>query len=561
MTAASVPDPATAAGKPKKPTREETAQNEVGHTDVGPTTARVLTIAFLALIVLVPLLDCVAQVRTGGLNDVRALDLVRSPPALSDFTVPIHRVAAAEKNPFRDHESAVEKTSLIRTACQSYIQELLTGALHGGTSTVVMGEADWLFYRAGVDYVAFPGFLDGAQHRMLHRLRPDPRPAVLRMAKDCRAAGVRLVLLPIPDKAQIHPGKIASGFRDGQPLDNPDFPRLVAEMRTAGVEVIDVAPLMRGLAATGPAYLRQDTHWTPATMEVVATAVATQLALPATAAPRAWTSTPRRSSRLGDLADMLKLPAGQTIFRPQEVEIRPVADDAGRPFSPTAGAEVLLLGDSFTNIYGDRPRQTAADGALGWGESAGFAARLAYHLKHDLDVIAINGSGANGTRRELAKRPGQLAGTALVIWQFSARDLATADWDVIPLARTAVPASVPTSAAGAIELSVRLTTVSAVKQPGSVPYTEALTTVKATVMAVTGGTYTQAEVLLVAACMEANKLTDFARLRAGALISVRLVPWTQVQARQGTKNTYDDTDEVDLARWWVASWSQSSLPP
>jgi hypothetical protein len=237
------------------------------------------------------------------------------------------------------------------------------------------------------------------------------------------------------------------------------------------------------------------------------------------------------------------------------VEIQEVSDASGRLWAPSPKAEVLLLGDSFSNIYGDRQGQDPHAGALGWGVSAGLPARLAARLGRDVDVIAMNGAGANGTRRELAKRPGQLAGTSIVIWQFSVRDLAVADWEVIPLSlRKSLPAS--SGAGPGVEMTVRLTAVSTVKQPGSVPYTEALTTLKGTVIEVSSGTYAQAEVLLVASCMEGNRLLDIARVRSGDTIHVHLRPWEQVAAQQGTKNTYDETDEFELARWWVDTWSR-----
>lgn len=537
--------------KPRKPTREEIALVEVGRTDMGPRTARALVLAFLALIVVVPLIDGILQIRRGGLAEVRALDLVRSPPSIAEFTFPIHKVAVEERNPFHAFEADVENASAIRTAFQGRLQALFTGVLRGGNSKVVIGADGWLFFRDGIDYVTAPGFLDGSWHQIRRRLQPDPRPAILAFAKDCAAAGARLVLLPIPDKAQIHPGRISSRYRDGDELDNPHFARFVAELRAAGVAVIECAPLLRARARTGEAYLRQDTHWTPESMDAVAALAAAELALAPPDAPRGWREETRRVSRLGDLVGTLKLPAGHGLFQPQEVAIRPVADAAGRAFAPVADAPVLLLGDSFTNIYGDRPGQGEKDGALGWGESAGFAARLAFHLQRDLDVVAINGQGATGVRRELAKR--KLAAPQVVLWQFSARDLAVANWDVIPVGRRTAAAQTQ-AAPAAIELTVSLSITSAVKQPGSVPYTEALTTVKARVVSVDAGAYTLPEVLLVASCMESNRLTDFARLRPGDTIRVRLVPWERVAAQHGTKNTYDETEEFDLDRWWVESW-------
>jgi len=85
------------------------------------------------------------------------------------------------------------------------------------------------------------------------------------------------------------------------------------------------------------------------------------------------------------------------------------------------------LGDSFTNIY--------SDPSLKWGESAGLAEHLAYHLQTGVDVIALNDGGVNGCRQQLARRPAMLAGKRLVIWQFATRDftLKAGEWKKIPV--------------------------------------------------------------------------------------------------------------------------------
>ena len=92
-------------------------------------------------------------------------------------------------------------------------------------------------------------------------------------------------------------------------------------------------------------------------------------------------------------------------------------------------ADILLLGDSFSNIY-SLP-------ALNWGLSAGFAEQLSYHLQRPLDRISFNDNGSYATRRELARRlaTGQnpLEDKKVVIWEFTARELAQGDWKKISI--------------------------------------------------------------------------------------------------------------------------------
>jgi hypothetical protein len=535
--------------KSKKLSREEIALIEVGQTDIGRGTALALVAAFLLLIVAVPVIEIATQVRAArrsGATTAAALaglphfSLVRQPPRPTDFTFPVHRQSVAERNPLHDAEHAIEDASLPRKAVQARLQAALTGAMRAGNSKVVIGEGDWLFYRPGIDYLAGPGFLSEASRRIAPRRDPDPRPAIREFAATCAAAGIRLVLLPMSDKAMVHPEKLARGPHP--PLDNPDYAAFAAGLATDGIEVWSPRELLAGLASGGEAYLRQDTHWTPPTMDAVAAALAAHLALPAPARPRAWTSAPRTVSRVGDLVDTLKLPAGQDVFAPQAVTIEPVSDEAGEPWRPSRDAEVLLLGDSFTNIYSAAP--------MGWGESAGLGARLALHLGRDVDVIAINGAGANGTRAELARQPQRLFGKRVVVWQFSVRDLAVSDWKRIPIAAPEAPSGGVADPA-ALEIVGTITVSSAVPAPGGLPYADAITTLKVKVDEVIAGAYAESEVLVVLPCMRAYTLLPGAHLREGQRVRLTLVPWATVEATQGQIKRYDDTDEFDLAQWWA----------
>jgi alginate O-acetyltransferase complex protein AlgJ len=123
---------------------------------------------------------------------------------------------------------------------------------------------------------------------------------------------------------------------------------------------------------------------------------------------------------------MLDLPAGRTLYPPETVWVRRVLEPDGTPWRPARGAEVLLLGDSFTNIY-SLP-------SLGWGDAAGLAEQVSYLLRRPVDRIVQNDQGAFATRerfgRALQEDPDRFAGTRVVIYQFAARELAFGDWRV-----------------------------------------------------------------------------------------------------------------------------------
>jgi alginate O-acetyltransferase complex protein AlgJ len=255
---------------------------------------------------------------------------------------------------------------------------------------------------------------------------------VLALHRALGVRGIRLVLFPVPDKATLQPAQLHGRQAEGAPAGNRDLERFIGEMRAAGVLVFDAAPLTLAKGER-PRFLVQDTHWTPAFMQATAEALGAFLranvSLPVVTPP-SWKTAPLSVSRVGDIVDMLKLPEGQTLFAPQTVSLRQVLEADGQPWQPKESADVLLLGDSFTNVF--------SLSTMGWGESAGLGPQLALALGRDVDVIAQNDSGAFATRKLLSEALGagedRLAGKRVVIWEFASRELAVGSWKPFPFA-------------------------------------------------------------------------------------------------------------------------------
>jgi alginate O-acetyltransferase complex protein AlgJ len=107
------------------------------------------------------------------------------------------------------------------------------------------------------------------------------------------------------------------------------------------------------------------------------------------------------------------------------VRIEQVLDErTGQPLVRDTAADVLLLGDSFTNIY--------SAPAMGWGTGAGFAQHLAYHLRRSIDVIAFNGGASTQSRAELARGQNaeRLGHKKVIVYQFAIRALLTETWEM-----------------------------------------------------------------------------------------------------------------------------------
>ncbi|MBV9864521.1 MAG: hypothetical protein JO316_04175 [Abitibacteriaceae bacterium] len=136
-------------------------------------------------------------------------------------------------------------------------------------------------------------------------------------------------------------------------------------------------------------------------------------------------------SNISDIVYMIKLPRQQKEYPWQQVTIQQRQTPDSQLWQPTRNADILVLGDSFSNIY-------SYGGA--WGQAAVFAEQLAYYPQRPVDRIAIDGGAANETRLELRRSILQgrdrLLGNRLVIYEFSVRYLLHDDWKPIDLPLT-----------------------------------------------------------------------------------------------------------------------------
>jgi SGNH hydrolase-like domain, acetyltransferase AlgX len=411
-------------GGPTDPSHDEQLRRGILPTDVTRSVAWFLSLLFLASIYAVPLAQAYLEHRED--EDSSLTDLFRRKPTAENL---------------RQFEKGVEDASYAKAWVQPRLQLLLTRAGRAGNKRALVGHDGWLYYTPGVLHVAGPGFLEPAIIKNRERealdaeqepIHADPRGAILAFHRALAARGVRLVLLPMPDKAALDPGQLHGRGPEVGAAQNVDFDRFIAEMRGAGVAVLDArksAPEQR----EEPLYLVQDTHFAPRFMERIAGDLA-ELVKGLQVLPAATTATSLRAveqpaARVGDLVDMLKLPEDQSLFAPQSVVVKQVQDASGTPWEPDPAAEVLLLGDSFTNIF-------TLEG-MGWGSASGLAPHLALALGRPLDVIAQNDSGAFATRqalvRELEGGQDRLAGKRVLIWEFAARELSVGDWKPLEL--------------------------------------------------------------------------------------------------------------------------------
>jgi alginate O-acetyltransferase complex protein AlgJ len=461
------------------------------------------------------------------------------------------------------YEQDLKAESFLTESVLPPIQVLLVHAGSGNEEGYV-GRRRWLFYRPGIDYCTGPGFLN--ERQMVRRAdrdtewqsapQPDPRAAILQFHRQLAERRIRLVLMPTLDKATIHPEKFSSRY-EGRAINvhNPSYQQLLNELRADGVLVCDVTDaLARYRDDSGnAAYLATDTHWRPEAMELAAAELAgfiqEVIEFDGTAVD-GYRHQPSRDVRnLGDIARMLKLRLDQRVFDEEVVTIRPVSDVAGMPWRPDPAAEVLVLGDSFANIYSLEE--------MNWGCAAGLVEQLSLALKLPVDAILRNDNGAYAARellsRELAQGNDRLDGKKVVVWQFAARELAVGDWRLLDMTfrPSSLSESGPLTETRELIVSGTIAAKSPAPRAGQIPYAHHVFTLDLTDLQVHQGTLADSKIAVYLFSMRNYQNTAAFSWPVGKRLKLKLRPWRpDFFARYGRINRSETKDAALTRPWW-----------
>ena len=499
--------------KPRKLSREEIANIEIGHTEVSTAQKWALTLFFLAFISIYPVCQFCYRQPFAEWRDKGEL-----------------------KQSIKAYETAIEDTSLLRKWLLPPVQSVLTKTLRFGNEKAIVGKDGWLFFSGDYEYLINPGFLrpEVLRQRELKGVQPDPRKAIRDFDRQLKARGIKLILLPVPSKPMI----CADALRGkAAPLQNPSFAEFKKQMEAEGIAVIDLADDFAALRRSGiEPFLKTDTHWTVAGMELAARSLA------AATCEKPLAPRPRKTfdvTNLGDIAVMLKLPNCKRYFPEETVTV------ADHGVGTVRDSEVLLLGDSFANIF--------SSPSLNWGAGGGLAETLGAMRGAPIDAIVRNDAGAFATRQllanELRRGRDRLAGKKTVIWEFAIRELANGDWKIIELpqvgktAAATTPGEDPNAAfvtlAEPRTVSATVLKLSAVPRPNSAPYKDHVASIH---LRLDDGK----QALVYAVSMRDNVWTNAAKLRVGDKIKIKLEPWEKREAEFGSWNRSEFDDEALL---------------
>jgi len=377
---------------------------------VGRRAAVISIFIFLCIISLPPLYRNIFALNKSLISDTNSAWV----PAIEIFKKSSENTIGEH---LQEYENNLESAGFTEPP-RRLVQTLLSnGPLREGNGKTRIGKDGWLFLKTALDSLTGYGPIEieptsvSKDPRLTHW--QSPLNAIKRFAEQLNEFGVELVIVSIPVKPMIYPEHLGQSAKG--PITHPDSETFYSFLSSLpNVDVLDLTLPLSKLKSKSKVFLKQDTHWTPEGMKESAKIIATYVK------SKNWNYGNRNlkagpdenRSSLGDLVESLN--TYSKIFDLETVIASPVTGKTVDRESP-----IILLGDSFTNIY-------STDTTLNWGKNAGLADHIALNLGSSLDVIAINGGGATEARKKLAARRGSaslMKNKKAVIWAITARDL------------------------------------------------------------------------------------------------------------------------------------------
>ncbi len=504
--------------------RRETAEKELGSTFVKRNVCIISLIIFSVVLLSVPICQFISEIQRG-----------KSPYVFSA----VELLSEPKREAIEKFEDALEEKSVLTNWLLPNVQTILTDSLRTGNEQAYLGRDGWLFYRADIDSLIID------KSPILHEPRRavysnDALKAIIDFKRQLAERNITLIVMPTPVKPTIHPEKFSVRHQNPTaPVHNPIYAKFLEALTSNGVSVYDPSGFLFEAAKENTQFLKTDTHWKPEAMERVAKNLAafiTERVKFANAPTSAYTKTATEITNLGDIAKMLNLREFHSLFPPEHVTTSAIRTQSGEPWQPDRNAEILFLGDSFSNIY--------SLAGMGWGESAGFVEHLSTELSRPIDKIVINDGGALATRQTLVQAPNRLAGKRVFVYQFATRELFSRNWKQLPI--PPIQSTSEDKVAKPTPMDKEITITASIKDktdppaPGSVPYSECIIALH---LENTKTLELPEELVVFMWGMRENRWTDAATFKIGQNVKLRLRPWDSVQADYGSYNRIELENE------------------
>lgn len=297
----------------------------------------------------------------------------------------------------------------------SEIAEKALTQVQPGTITM-KGEDGWLYSRNELSHLAAGALAGGkvVEHsKAAKKKNADPIPAIVDFNNQLKEIGVKLILVPVPPKADIAPfGGLKKG--DAMVYLKPFY----KELREKGIEVMDLSRAFENSEVS--VYCKQDAHWNPEGIRLAVSELVKLMKFGK--GDKKFDIEDQKISIVGDLMRSLDKNAKPS----EKITIHTVRSNVFSQSSP-----VLVLGDSHTLVF--------SSGGDMLAENSGFCENLAAVLCMPVERIAVKGSAASTVRvnlyRKASKNAAWIKGKKFVIWCFSAREFteSKSGWPKVPV--------------------------------------------------------------------------------------------------------------------------------
>ena len=289
-------------------------------------------------------------------------------------------------------------------------------------SQKIKGRDGWYFLSTEIEHLLT------AQHQIPQVADAPAINEIRNYADALKALGIKLVLMPIPEKALIR----MDGLIDAAQLtDAKGYSRATRayldELNKQGIEIIDLYDQLN--QSSDPIYCKTDSHFTPKTGVRIAQCLIRHIAERSPEIP-----IQNKSADLESQASISQITIKGDLAGAQEEESLELhtapktAIPANQPGTITK-SPILLIGDSHLLVYNQGGDMHAS--------GAGIVDHLSPALGYAPDVISTKGDGINAPRtklcRDLKKNPDLLKDKKLIIWCFAARNFSQQPWKKVGL--------------------------------------------------------------------------------------------------------------------------------
>jgi alginate O-acetyltransferase complex protein AlgJ len=278
-----------------------------------------------------------------------------------------------------------------------FIGALRYSVLGEGRRGVVVGSDGWLFsdeeFRGAAN--ADLGIVEASKQ-------------ISDVALKLRGKGINLIIVPLPAKNDIYREDLKDNrYADISARRYADFN---AALAAAGIKVIDARAALLEAKASGGAFLKTDTHWTPRGAKAVANEIAAHAAL-ARSASFALTDEPAKDIE----GDLVQFVTGGVL-----------ANFVGLPHETVTPQSAIENGAAQSgDIFGEHATFPVA--LVGTSYSANDTWSFAAHLEAALGLNVLNaaeaGRGPVFPMRKFLASLGQQTRPQTVIWEFPVRYL------------------------------------------------------------------------------------------------------------------------------------------